>query len=57
MPIMYPPIVRKVVTGILVEQVYGHVRKMLLNEQKGCKKQSRGTKDQLVIDKMLRKNC
>ena len=37
--------------------VYGHMEreKLLLDEQKGCKRQSRGTKDQLMIDKMVKK--
>ena len=31
--------------------------KLFLNEQKGCRRQSRGTKDQLILDKMVIKNC
>ena len=27
------------------------------DEQKGCRRQSRGTVDQLMIDKMVMKNC
>ena len=51
------PIMCKVFTGILAGQVYGHMEreKLLLDEQKGCKRQSRGTKDQLMIDKMVKK--
>ena len=30
---------------------------LLPNEQKGCRKNSRGTKDQLLIDKAILKNC
>ena len=30
---------------------------MLPSEQKGCRKETRGTKDQLLIDKMVLKNC
>ena len=30
---------------------------LLPNEQKGCKRRSRGTKDQLLIDKTVLKNC
>ena len=42
-------------TGIIADYVY----QMLLEsdilpvEQKGCRKKSRGTKDQLLIDKMI----
>ena len=56
-PITCLPIMCKVFTGILAGQVYGHMEreKLLLDEQKGCKRQSRGTKDQLMIDKMVKK--
>ena len=39
-------------------QEYWHmeIKKPLLDKQKGCRRQSRGTKDQLMIDKMLMKN-
>ena len=30
---------------------------LLLSEQKGCKKKSRGTKDQLLIDQMVLRDC
>ena len=32
-------------------------KNLLLREQKACRKGSRGTKDQLLIDKMIIKNC
>ena len=46
-------------TRIIVEELYNHLEKvnMLAWEQKGCKKGSRGIKDQLLIDKMILKNC
>ena len=49
----------KVFIGLLAEQVYGHIEKekLLSDEQKGCRRQSRGTKDQLMIGKMVMKNC
>ena len=31
--------------------------KLLPDEQKGCRRQKRGTKDQLLIDKMVIRNC
>ena len=39
--------------------MYGHLsfQELLPNEQKGCRKNSRGTKDQLLIDKAILKNC
>ena len=30
---------------------------LLPDEQKGCRRGGRGTKDQLLIDKMIMKNC
>ena len=49
----------KVFTGVLSEQAYGRMEreKMLPGEQKGYKRQSRRTKDQLMIDKMVIKSC
>ena len=39
--------------------MYGHLscQELLPNELKGCRKNSRGTKDQLIIDKATLKNC
>ena len=58
-PIMCLPIIWKVFIGILAEQVYGHMKseKLLPDEQKGCRRQSKGTKGVLMIDKMVKKNC
>ena len=57
--IKWLPIMWKVFAGILAEQVYGHMEreKLLSDKQKGCRRHIRGTKDQLMIDKMLIKNC
>ncbi|CAH3173604.1 unnamed protein product, partial [Porites lobata] len=40
-----------VLTGIIAEDLYQHLHQssLLPDEQKGCRKESRGTKDQLVI--------
>ena len=58
-PITCLPILYKLLTGILAEELYRHVEEQDLfpEEQKGCKKRSRGTKDQLVIDKTVLKDC
>ena len=54
-PISCLPLLWKLMTGIIADYVY----QMLLEsdilpvEQKGCRKKSRGTKDQLLIDKMI----
>ena len=41
------------------EKLYQHLEGngLLAYEQSGCRKGSRGTKDQLLIDKVIRKNC
>ena len=58
-PISCLPIMWKLLTGMLSEQLYKHVdtNDMLPSEQKGCRKETRGTKDQLLIDRMVLKNC
>ena len=52
------PIMWTVFTRILAKQVHGHMEreKLFSDEQKGCRRHSRGTKDQLKIDKMVM-NC
>ena len=58
-PITCLSLLWKLFTGILAEEMYNHLEKndLLPAEQKGCRKNSRGTKDQLLIDKMIIKNC
>ena len=53
------PLIRKLLTGVLAEEIYRHLdeNQLLSVEQKGGRKGSRGTKDQLLIDKMVIKNC
>ena len=48
----------KLLTGIMGEKMYEHLGRndLLTVEQKGCRKESRGTKDQLLIDKTILKN-
>ena len=49
----------KLLTSVFSEAMYGHFgsQQLLPNEQKGCSKNSRGTKDQLLIGKAILKNC
>ena len=49
----------KVLTGVIANSLYEHLENssIIPTEQKGCKRNSRGTKDQLLIDKMVLKNC
>ena len=52
-PVSCHPLMWKLVTGTIAESIYNFldVNDKLPVEQKGCKKKSRGTKDQLLIDK------
>ena len=54
-PIACLPLAWKLLTGIFAEKIYSHLedKALLPDQQKGCRKNSRGTKDQLLIDKMV----
>ena len=54
-PIACLPIMWKILTGIFADKIYDHLAEndLLPDEQKGCRKNSRGTKDQLLIDKAI----
>ena len=58
-PITCLPAMWKLLTGIVADDIYAHLddQNLLPNEQKGCKKMSRGCKEQLLIDKLILKNC
>ena len=58
-PIACLPIMWKVLTGIFADKIYDHLAEndLLPDEQKGCRKNSRGTKDQLLIDKAITKDA
>ena len=58
-PITCLCIMWKLLTGIMGEKLYQHLERngMLADEQKGCRKRSRGAKDQLLVDKAILKNC
>ena len=45
----------KLLTGVIADQIYAHLdqEKLLPEEQKGCRKGSRGTNDLLYIDKAV----
>ena len=49
----------KLLTGILANEMYEFLdnNNIFPEEQKGCKRKSRGTKDQLLIDKAVLKDC
>ena len=54
-PITCLPLMWKLLTGIFADKVYDHLlnNDVLPDEQKGCRRGSRGTKDQLLIDKAV----
>ena len=58
-PITCLSILWKLFTSIFSDSIYQHLdqNELLPVEQKGCRKNSRGTKDQLIIDKMILRNC
>ena len=58
-PISCLPLKWKLLTGMIAEEMYGFLEreKLLPEEQKGCRKRSSGTKDQLLIDKTVLRDC
>ena len=54
-PIACLPLMWKLLTGIFARKINEHLSTngLLMDEQKGCRKRSRGTKDQLLIDKAI----
>ena len=54
-PITCLPLVWKLLTGVIEEEVYGFLDTNLLltQKQKGCRRKPRGTNDLLFIDKMI----
>ena len=53
------PLMSKLMTGTTAKSIYNFldVNDKLSVEQKGCKKKSRGAKDQLLIDKSILRDC
>ena len=54
-PITCLPIMWKLLTGVIADQIYAHLDqvKLLPEEQKRCRKGSRGTNDLLYIDRAV----
>ena len=42
---------------LVAEVMYKHLEGILPEEQRGCRRRGRGTKDQLLIDKAILKDC
>ena len=57
-PITCLPIMWKLLTGIISEELYTYLEETntLPREQKGCRRKCRGTKDHLLVDKMVMRN-
>ena len=58
-PISCLPLMWKPMTGMLAENMYNHLERenILPSQEKRCRKGSCGTKDQLLIDKMVLREC
>ena len=58
-PISCLPLMWKLMTSILANNMYVYLGEtsLLPSEQKGCGRKSRGTKDQLLIDQMILRDC
>ena len=54
-PIICLPLMWKLLTGVIADPIYAHLdqEKLLPEEQKGCRKGSRGTEDLLYIDRAV----
>ena len=49
----------KLLAGMIADHLYDYLEreKILPDEQKGCRRRNRGTKDQLLIDKAVLRDC
>ena len=59
-PITCLPLLWKLLTGIAADEIYNHLEKndlFLLEGQKGYRRNNKGRKDQLLIDKAVMKTC
>ena len=58
-PITCLPLMWKLLTGVIADEMYNYLEreKILPEEQKGCRRVSHGTNDQLLIDKTVLKDC
>ena len=54
-PITCSPLMWKLLTGVIAEQIYAHLdqEKLLPEEQRGCRKGSRGNNDLLYIERAV----
>ena len=54
-PITRLPVMYKLLTALMSERIYSYLQNnnVLPEEQKGCRKKSRGCKDQLLVSQMV----
>ena len=54
-PVTCLPLLWKLLTGVIADQIYAHLdqKKLLAEEQKGCRIASRGTNDLLYINRAV----
>ena len=54
-PVTCLPLMRKLLSGVIEDQIFGNLdqQKLLPEQQKGCRKRSRGTNDLLYTDKAV----
>ena len=56
-PVSCLPLMWKLMKGVIAEVMYKHLEGILPEEQKGCRRRRRATKDQLLFDKAILKDC
>ena len=56
-PVSCLPLMWKLMKGVIAEAMYKHLEGILPEEQTGCRRRSRATKDQLLFDKAILKDC
>ena len=58
-PITCLPLMWKALTAVLADKLYDHLENqgIIGDEQKGCRRNTRGTKDPLLVDKAVLRDC
>ena len=58
-PITCLPIIWKLLTAMMAGEIYRHLKDndLIGKEQKGCRAEYKGTKDHLLLDKVILKDC
>ena len=58
-PITCLPLMWKALTAVLADKLYAHLENqgIIGDEQKGCRRNTRGTKDHLLVEKAVLRDC